>query len=323
MLRPRYDYQGRVRGLPYAIRPGDDLTVEIIAEHIDLSDGDNLKLSLALEKPQPIKSGVWAFTWGGDTAAIEARLVDSYSLGIALNRTNAIEAAGGVDVIGKDGRYSVTFRSNGARADFTVSHSTIGTLSNRALTLIAGGASNPETIELDLTCQVIAQTTTATDIAEATISIANVVTGTTGLAQHDRITISRLPDAGKFQIRTASDTGTAWLEANVSNYQITAALENIEPGDFLVTREVTGETIKIDLKRTAVGANQAPTVPDTFVGPTGVTMALDASEALRLINAAGIHLPASAMLTFIREGETQFSQLVQLSPVLMDHGQPV
>lgn len=320
MLRLRYDSKGRVRGLPDAIRPGDDLTLELIAEHIGLAQGDDLRLSLALEKPVPIQAGVWSFTWGGDTAEIEAALVDAYSLGIALNRIDAIATAGGIDVTGSNGRYSATFRSDGARADFTIAHSILGALTNRALTTVAGGASNRETVEIDLTCQVLAETTTGTDIAEATITIANVATGSVSVQQHDRITISRLPDAGKFQIRTASDTGTAWMEANVSSYQVEMALEDIEPGDFLVAREVTGETIKIDLKRAAVGVNTAPTVHDTFIGPVGVTMALDLSGALRLINAAGIQLPASAYLTFIREDETQFSQLVQLSPVLMDHG---
>ncbi len=320
MLRLRYDYQGRVQGLPDAIRPGDDLTLELIAEHVELSEDDDLRLTLALEKPVPIQSGDWSFTWGGDTAEVEAAKIDAYSLGIALNRLDAIASAGGVDVVGQDGRYTVTFRDNGSRADFTVAHSALGVLTNRALTLIAGGASNVETVELDLTLQILAESTTATDISEATITIANVATGSVSVQQHDRITISRLPDAGKFQIRTASDTGTAWMEANVSSYQVEMALEDIEPGDFLVAREVTGETIKIDLKRPAVGVNAAPTVSDTFIGPVGVTMALDLSSALRLINAAAIPLPASAYLTFIREDETQFSQLVQLSPVLMDHG---
>lgn len=323
MLRLRYDYQGRVRGLPDSLRPGDDLTFELIAEHVDLSENDDLRLSLALEKPVPIETGVWSFTWGASTATLDAKRIDAHSLGIALNRLDSILSAGGVDVVGDGGRYTVTFRSNGSRADFTVAHSILGTLTNRAQTLIAGGASNVETVELDLTLQILTESTAGTDIAEATISIANVATGTISAAQHDRVTISRLPDAGKFQIRTASDTGTAWLEANVSSYQIEMALEDIEPGEFLVAREVTGETIKIDLKRAAVGVNAAPTVPDTFVGPTGVTMSLDTASVLRLLNASGMALPVSAFLNFTREGETQFSQMVQLAPTLLDHVQPV
>jgi hypothetical protein len=323
MLRLRYDYQGRVRGLPDSIRPGDDLTIEIVAEHVEVAQSDTLKLSLALEKPVQIRTGIWSFTWGDSTATLDAAFVDAYTVGISLNRLDSILSAGGVDVTGEDGRFSVTFRSNGARADFTVAHSALGTLTNRALTMIAGGASNVETVELDLTLQTLVETTSATDISEAAISIANVATGDGSTAQHDRITISRLPDAGKFQIRTASDTGTMWLEANVSSYQVEMALEDIEPAEFLVSRDTTGETIKIDLKRATVGVNAAPTVSDTFIGPVGVTMALDTSSVLRLVNAAGMTLPAPALLTFTRDGETQFSQMVQIAPVLMGHGQPV
>ena len=309
--------------MPDAIRPGDDLTLELIAEHVELSDDDDLKLSLALEKPVPIQTGVWSFTWGASTATLDAQRIDAHSLGVALNRLDAILSAGGVDVTGENGRYTVTFRSNGSRNDFTITHSALGTLTNRALTLIAGGASNRETVEIDLTLQTLVETTTATDISEAAISVANVATGDGSTAQHDRITISRLPDAGKFQIRTASDTGTMWLEANVSSYQIEMALEDIEPGEFLVSRDVIGETIKIDLKRATVGVNASPTTPDTFVGPIGVTMDLDTSNVLRLLNAAGMALPVSAFLNFIRDDETQFSQMVQLAPTLLGHGQPV
>jgi len=153
MLRLRYDYQGKVRGLPDSLRPGDDLTFELIAEHVDISDNDTLKLSLALEKPVPIQSGDWSFTWGGDTAEVEAAKIDAYSLGIALNRLDAIASAGGIDVTGSNGRYSATFRSDGAQADFTIAHSILGALTNRALTTVAGGASNRETVEIAPTLQ--------------------------------------------------------------------------------------------------------------------------------------------------------------------------
>lgn len=323
MLRLRYDYQGRVRGLPDSLRPGDDLTFELIAEHVDISDNDSLRLTLALEKPVPIQTGTWSFTWGASTATLDAKRIDAHSLGIALNRLDSILTAGGVDVVGANGLYTVTFRSNGARNDFTVKHSVLGTLTNRALTLIAGGAGNVETVELDLTLQILTETTTATDIVEATVAVSNVATGDADTEQCDRITISRLPDAGKFQIRTASDTGTMWLEANVSSYQVEMALEDIEPAEFLVSREVMGETIKIDLRRAEVGVNAAPTVSDTFIGPVGVTMALDTANVLRLLNSAGMSLPVSAFLNFIRADETQFCQMVQLAPTLLGHGQPV
>lgn len=323
MLRLRYDCQGRVTGLPDAIRPGDDLDVELIANHVDISENDSLSLSLALETPVPISTGDWSITWGGSAVELPAAGIDAHLLGLALNRLSAIASAGGVDVTGGNGIFSVTFRSNGARADFTIAHSALGTMTNRALTLIAGGASNVETVEIDLTLQTLVQTTTATDISEASVTVANVATGTVSVAQHDRITISRAPDAGKFQIRTASDTGTMWLAANVSTFQIESAIEDIEPGEFLVTRETTGETIKIDLKRVNVGVNAAPTVSETFVGPIGVTMGLDTSKVLRLLNAAGLAMPVSALLTFVRDDEMQFSQRVELLPALQSHGQPV
>jgi hypothetical protein len=323
MLKLRYDDKGQVRGLPDAIRPGDSLSVELIADHLEISSSDTLSLSLALEKPVPIASGDWSITWGASTVELPAAGIDAHLLGLALNRLSAIVSAGGVDVTGKDGLFTVTFRSNGARADFTIAHSAFGTMTNRALTLIAGGASNVETVEIDLTLQTLVAVTSASNISEAAVTVANVATGSVSVAQNDRITISRMPDAGKFQIRTAADTGTMWLSADVSTYQIETALEDIEPGEFLVARDATGETIKIEIKRTAVGVNPAITVSETFIGPIGVTMTLDTSKVLRLLDAASVALPASAVLTFSRGTETQFSQLVTLAPVLLSHGQPV
>jgi len=323
MLRLRYDHEGRVTGMPDSIRPGDHLTVELIAHQLDLSENDDLSLSLALEKPVPISTGDWTIIWGGDSVELPASGIDAHLLGIAINRLSAIASAGGVDVTGGDGIFSVTFRSNGARADFSIAHSALGTMTNRALTLIAGGASNVETVEIDLTLQTLVESTTATDIAEATVTVSNVATGTISVAQHDRITFSRLPDAGKFQIRTASDTGIMWLAANVSSYQVETAIEDIEPGEFIVSRNVTGEEIKFDLRRTSVGVNAAPTVSETFIGPVGVTMALDTSNVLKLLHAAGMTLPVSALLTFVRDDETQFWQRVELVPTLQSHGQPV
>jgi hypothetical protein len=196
-------------------------------------------------------------------------------------------------------------------------------MTNRALTLIAGGASNVETVEIDLTLQTLVAVTSAANISEAAVTVANIATGTVSVAQNDRITISRLPDAGKFQIRTANDAATMWLSADVSTYQIQAALDDIEPGEFLVTRDATGETIKIEVKRSAVGVNPAITVSETFIGPIGVTMTLDTSKVLRLLDAASVALPTAALLTFSRGTETQFSQLVMLAPALLSHGQPV
>jgi hypothetical protein len=324
MIQLRYDYAGRVRGLPDSIRPGDDLVVELIAEHVELSEDDDLTLSLSLEHPAQIISGEWVITFGANsTAPIPSGDLTSYALGIALNRLPSIEAAGGVWVNGVNGLFTVTFNDVGARNDITLSHSALGPLTNRAIAAVEGSVSAKEVVILDFTVQTLAQSTVAVDIVESDISIVEITEGDGSNAQRDQITITRAPDAGKFQIWTAADSATRFLESSVSSYQLEMALEDIEPGEFLVSREVTGNKIVFDLARASVGANPSPTVVNTFMGPSGVTMELDGAEILQLLRIAGLPLPARAVLSFIREGQTQFSQFVNLAPILSDHGQPL
>jgi len=322
MIQIRYDSHGNVEGLPDAIRPGDDLTFEIIGKDVVVTDADTLRLALAFESPSALFAGDWTLTFGANSAEpIPVKDINSYTVGIALNRLASTTSAGGVNVSGSGASLVVDFNDVGVRNPITVSHSILGPITGRSTEIVAGGASARESVNLDLTIQVIAEATTGTDISEAGITVAEINAGDVDEAQRDSITLSRMPDSGKMQVWVESDSATRWLAPDVSGYQMQAALNEVTDGAFIVSRREVGQSVIFDLMRSQVGTNTAVTVSNTFIGPFGVTMNLDGSKILDVCAAANFGRPSDAVLTFTRNGETQFSQRVRLDPILATHGQ--
>jgi hypothetical protein len=317
MVKIAFDEFGKVSGLPDSIPLSEVAAFEIIGKDRTLSEDDDCEILLSLESPRIIETGEFTFTFGGDSFTIAAQDASPYGMQTGFNRLASIVSAGGVWASGNGGIITVGFDSIGTRGAISISHNLLGSLTGRCRTVIAGSVSVSAVYELDLTIQTLAKSTTATDIEAAEITVANVVTGDADEAQRDTITFSRLPNRGKWQIWTGPGSSTAWLSPEASSYAVEMALEDIEPGLFLVSREERGGSIIFDLRRADVGANSAPTVANTFIGPAGVTMSLDlsrADELIRVINGT----VSTARLTFTYEGVIQFSQIVSIpAPVLL------
>lgn len=326
MLSIRYDSNGSIKNGPVSLSPGDDLSFELISELIEIVDTDTCELTLALESPVAISAGELKFTWGGDsTSFIPAGECTAYSIGLALNALDSIIAVGGVDVsaTGKAGNFAISFKSVGTRTNFTITHSILGALSGRSIVVLAGSVSLSAHFEFDLSVQVLSQSLVPTDIDPAAFVVANITTGDATNAQRNSVTLSRAPEYGKFQIWTASDTATRWLTTDSSSYEVECALEDIAPGAFLVSRDTKGEEVTWDLRRLAVGVNAAPIVKSTILGPVGVSMSLDLEKVSQLLLVSGVTAPASARLTFRHESATQFSQPVDISPLLRPQVKPL
>ena len=315
MTRIKFDEEGNASGPPVSIRPGDSVDFEMISEEVDLSDEVSQSLSLHLESPIPIVSGEFFATWGGDTTpGIKGNESSAFLWGRALNDLDSIIAAGGVTVEDSATGFSVTFNEVGTRDGFTLSHSILGSLSGRISAIIEGGASQRASFHVDLSIYTLATSTTATDISEASVAVATVATGDASTAQRETVTFSRLPDRGKWQIWIAADTATAWIRPDASAYEVKAALDNMASGAFIVSREVVGETIVFDIARSAVGANAAITVSETFMGPSGVTISLDLSELSNLLDACGSNNGRESRLSYVYGGKRQFSAPVDVGP---------
>lgn len=322
MIRLAFDDSGRVSGLPESFPPTNELQIEIIGTDLDISENDNSELTLALPAPLRIINGVWTVAFGAGSFSVEADEVSAYSVGLALNRLSTIVSAGGVTTSGKGGLVTVAFDEVGALDAISLTHSYLGAMSGRCRIVRAGSVSAKALYELDFTVQTLAKSTEGEDIEGAEVTVSNVATGDSDTAQHDRITISRHPQYGKFQVWTRGDLATAWLPSNVSSYSLEMELEGLEPGEFIVFRNESGGTITFDLLRSNVGVNPAPTVSDAFVGPVGVEMTLDCSLVGDLLRAAGVD-SGIAFLAYTHEGEMKFSQPVSLSPVFVTQPQPL
>jgi hypothetical protein len=322
MIRLEFDAEGRVSGMPIELPPQTSVVFELVSPEIDIVDTDTMSLRLALEKPEPIKNGTWTITFGANSFSINAADVSAYSIGHAFNRLASVVSAGGLTVTGERGIFTLSFLAVGSRSAPTVSHSALGSETGRCATITAGSDSAKAVFELDLSAQILAAQTTSDDITSATVTVANIATGTTSVAQRDQITISRQPYRGKWQVWISAGTATEWLQPDASTYKVQTALDSVAPDTFLVSSENRGVSTIFDVRRKAVGVNAALTVADTFIGPVGVSLTLDASKVGQLLRIAGSTTNA-ALLIFQLSNEVRFSQPVRLSPALMGHGQPI
>ena len=322
MIHVEFDAEGRVSGLPVELAPQASIEFEIVSRDIDITDADTMALKLALDKPKPVEDGAWTITFGASSFTIPAKDVSAYSIATVLNRLDSVVSAGGLTVTGEAGVFAVAFNAVGSRSAMTVSHSSLGDETGRCTTITAGGASAKAVFELDLTVQILAAATTSDDIADAAVTVATIATGTSSVAQRDSITISRQPYYGKWQIRVSAGTATEWLQADASPYKVQTALDSVAPDTFLVSSKQKGLATVFDIRRKAIGVNAAVTASDTFIGPVGVSMTLNASKVGQLLRIAGSRA-TTANLIYEHGGQVRFSQPVKLSPALMGHGQPI
>jgi hypothetical protein len=319
MIRINYDENGRVSGLPLRIPTSGTVPIEIYAEHLNLSEDDDLELKLSLLEPVPISGGTLVFGYGGDsTPAVASEACSEYMVETLLNGLTSITSAGGVRVYGG----AIRFNDSGARTAISVTHSSLGELSGRVPVLVAGAESVKAIYGLDLTIQSLVAVTVAVDAVEGDVTVEEITEGTTTAAQRDRITINRPPAYGKMRLGI-DDESSMWLPATASGYQVEMAIEAVTPG-FLVSKTTQGQSVIFDIARDAVGVNDAVTVEDTFVWPSGVAMDLDLSNLSALLNMARVEVDSSgevyATLSFDREGKRQFSETVILAPFLQPAG---
>ena len=322
MIRIRFNDSGEASGIPDEITPGDLQAFELSSHDEDIDDSGACEISLVLERPEMVVNGNWTLSFGASSSTVRAEDATAYAIHTALNRMDSIISAGGVSVTGENGVFIVSFLSNGSRSTPTLSHSSLGSVSNRFRVVVAGGASVKAVFELDLTVQTLARSTTATDITGATVTIANVATGNSTTAQRDTITISRRPDRGKMQIWTSADIATGWITADASAYEVQAELDNVEPDSFVVSQQKRGEAFILDIRRTEAGTNPAPTVSNTFLGPEGVSMSLELGLVQSLLKLIGSR-PNRARLVFRFNDKTKFSAPINLSPLFYDQAQPL
>jgi hypothetical protein len=319
MIRLRVSDMGRVSGLPDEIPTGEVVKFELTSDYVEISEEDDLELKLALPEPVAVLSGRWEIGFGADSFEVEAPDVSAYSISAGLSSLDSVRDDGGVTVFENTGSRMiyVTFLDPGARDALTLSHSHLGPLAGRCRTVTAGGEGIAATFELDFSVETLAIADVAVNIDPAEVVVEEVDEGDVATAQRTSITISRHPDAGKFQIRTAFDSATRWLRPDASSYEVEMALEDVAPGEFIVSRRVKGQGIVLDLLRAEVGANTSVSASNTFIGPVGVEMDLDLSLARELLGIVGAKV-RSAMLVFDRNGETLFAQYITLAPVLTE-----
>lgn len=321
-MRLTFDRNGKVYGMPAQIRLGDGLDVQLIAEDEALNAAQPCNLSLVLSHPAPISEGEITLGFGSGATTFQARDASAWLIQSLLNDLGDVESAGGLDVTGSDGVYTLTFREAGVRSALTVSHSSIGSLSSRCRTVVAGSVSARAVFRLDLSLQVLAEETSFTAINPGGATVANVSTGGVSAYQIDRITIPDVTLGGKFRVSVAAGLETPWLPVEISSYRLELEMEELAPGGFLVSRDIQGDSVLFQIARSEVGAFAAVTVESIIPPARGIEGELDTGLVAPLLDFADVS-GRPAMLVFTYQDRTLFAQGVQLAPLVEEHPAPL
>lgn len=310
----RFDGSGRFSEPVYFSRV-DTLGFDLIRTDMELVE-DNALLTLALESPLPIRKGEFTIGYDGETVIIRADEVTSYALELAVNRLPGLEGAT-VSTYGI-GSYSVRFDS-AADETFTLSHSILGSLAGRVETRNADRVAF-----FDFSVQKLAETDDFTAIAESTLTISTIAAGSSSVPQHQRLTLSRPPQMGKWRLNIPPLSATQFFRHDASQYEVFAGLNNISERAIQVTRRENGESIIWDFTNEEVGLSPAMTVSETLYGPDGLSCVLDLSDSVRLASLLSDRdtLPP-IKLALVNDGVTLFSQEVDMWTALLSAATPV
>jgi len=309
----RFDGSGRFSE-PLYFSSVDTLGLDLIRTDAELVE-DNALLTLALEWPAPIRKGEFTIGYDGEAVTIRAEEVTSYALELAINRLAGLEGA--IVSPNGPGLYMVHFDSV-ADETFTLSHSVLGSLAGRVETRNADRVAY-----LDLSVQKLAETDDFTAIPEATLTISTVVAGTSSVAQHQRLTLSRPPEMGKWRLNIPPLSATQFFGHDASQFEVFTGLNNISERAIQVTRRVNGESIIWDFTNEEVGTSPVMTVSETLYGPDGLSCVLDLSDSVRLASLLSDRdsLPP-IKLTLVNDAVTLFSQEVDMWTALLSAATP-
>jgi hypothetical protein len=310
----RFNSAKQVQDPPVALGESDVLSFSLINTDSDLTEGGTSEIAISLEKPIAIHEGDFQFSYDSvSTPFIPAKDCTAYNIGLALNSLSTIASAGGVEVTGSMPFPLIKFNAVGSRETFVITHSILGALPYRAVTLTAGTGSVKSTVEFDLSLQTLVKSATATDLTAPTLTVANISTGSVSAYQEDRITLSGKPESGGFSIRTATDTITRLVPYSASAYEVKSALDAVASGLFTVRRAETGESIYWNIRRLAKGANDAITVESQLESATGISMSLSLANVRELLSIVGAPAKVPVILSFRYNSVLQFAIPVELT----------
>lgn len=318
MIQLRFDERGQVKQKIRAVSGGDSIPITLIATDDDIAAADDSALTLSLAGPVNITGGVTTIGFGADSFSLDSDELGYYSIGIGLNSLASIISAGGVEVSPRKNSVHIRFLEVGARDPLTISHSAAGSLTGRCITLESGSVTEAASFLLDLSVDVLATVTADSDIAAADISISTTVSGDASTNQVQTITLTKTPDAGKFQL-WVSGSSTYWLRPDASAYEVETALDCIAEDEFTVSRREVGEAIAWILTRNDKGALAAVTLSETLIGPVGVSMTLDLSTVREVMEMTDAGSAERCLLTFKHDGITRFSTPIDMRPFLARH----
>ena len=186
-------------------------------------------------------AGRFTISHDGSSVDVYRDTIHKSDVESAINSLSTIRTAGLVDVReATAGVYDVYFRENGVQEPITISEATLGSVA-RVTQIQTGTVSLPSIQRINLQIGRLATVTNASfsAIAAGTLSVSTYSTGDATQPQGEEILFSPgMPEGGTFTIST--NGGTIWSEpinAPPNAYEIQKALDGLNQGDFIVTRQ--------------------------------------------------------------------------------------
>lgn len=234
------DFHGRgspasLSSMLAGIGRGDTLTARLYAGRAGSlgwfeSTGDHWQgsesLDLEFVSAQRV-AGDLAYTIDGETTAELPAEHTATQLRVALNRLPAINSAGGVSVVARNGKFRVLWNSVGARADALTVANTQGQSMTGAVTVLqTGDGSTREIREIDTRVSLIASATGFSTPAAPTLDVTVLADGSATQQEVTQIQFSRQPKGGTWSLST--DGGVTWsspISVNASAWEVHGALD--------------------------------------------------------------------------------------------------
>jgi hypothetical protein len=230
------------------------------------------------------ETGTYTLTFGGDTTSALDAAATAGAIQTALNGLSAISSAGGVSVTGElSDHFTVRFTTAGTQGSITADVSqlipdTVAVIDER----IAGSSTVKEVQEIQLRLTpAVFQDSWADLGTTVTATIATTVTGNDSNNEVQRLSFSREPFAGTYQITAREDT--------LENY--TGMIAGVTGGVFSTISNhglILSQPIRADFSGTITGLTDdqiyfVKTIPQ----PTQFTVAATAGGTLITASATG------------------------------------
>jgi hypothetical protein len=253
-------------------------------EEVDLTN-QTARIAIGTPAGNPT-AGTFTLTYGASTTSAIAYNASASAIQTALNALASIIAAGGVTVTANNGIIRIVFSNVGARTDITANVSDLyPTSSAKTARAQTGDGTKQEIVVVAFETQPAAYAELSDDFDPATVVVATVRNGESGVGEIQTITLYPEPYGGSYTLTVGADTTPA-IPWDATASEVQGALEGIATltGKVVVSGGFPAFTLSFDTSLENIGASAGDATG--LIVPTGKrgTLNLNVAGIIELLN---------------------------------------